>query len=190
MYSIKALAEPSELAVTLVTAKLHLRVDHTTDDTLITTLITVAKKMVEHYTNRVLISTTYNMYLPALYSQIAIPKAPVTALSSIKYYDSTNTQQTLSSSYYDVDLNAEFPIIKTAYNYTYPNTYDRAQAVDVQFIAGWTQATIPQPLAQAILLIIGHLYENRQNVVVGRQVNELPQGAEMLCNAYKIYSWK
>jgi hypothetical protein len=38
-----------------------------------------------------------------------------------------------------------------------------------------------------MLLIIGHLYENRENVIVGHTVNELPQGAMALLNPYRVF---
>lgn len=189
-YTITKATEPTQKALDLQFVKDYLRVDNNDEDVLINSLITAAKNKIEHMTGRVLISTTFDIWFPCFYDVMVLPKNPITAISYVKYYDAANTLQTLSSSYYDYNLDDSFPEIKAAYNYTYPNTYDRAKAVNVRFVAGWTQATIPEDLRIAMLLIVGHYFENRQNVVVGRQVNELPQAAESLANSYKIYSWK
>jgi len=57
----------------------------------------------------------------------------------------------------------------------------------VEYNAGIAAAEdIPAPVKAAALLIIGHLYENRQDVVVGRTANELPKSSEYLLNPYKL----
>ncbi len=40
----------------------------------------------------------------------------------------------------------------------------------------------------AVLLIVGHLFANRENVVAGVSVAQLPNGAEWLLQPYKVYA--
>jgi hypothetical protein len=40
----------------------------------------------------------------------------------------------------------------------------------------------------ALLLIVGHLYANREDVVVGASVSALPHGADCLLQPYKVYA--
>ena len=47
-------------------------------------------------------------------------------------------------------------------------------------------STLPQPLKQAIMLIVGHWYENRQDVVTGTQVNEIPETSKWLIDRYRL----
>ena len=42
------------------------------------------------------------------------------------------------------------------------------------------------PIIQAVYLTIGHWYENRQSVIVGRQVNEMPMTSKYLLDQYKV----
>jgi hypothetical protein len=44
---------------------------------------------------------------------------------------------------------------------------------------------VPLPIKQAMYLIIGHLYENRQTVMTGTQVHEVPYSAEFLLESYR-----
>jgi hypothetical protein len=44
---------------------------------------------------------------------------------------------------------------------------------------------VPLPIKQAMYLIIGHLYENRQDVVTGTQVHEIPDSSKYLLESYR-----
>lgn len=43
-----------------------------------------------------------------------------------------------------------------------------------------------QAIHAAILLLLGHLYTNREDVVVGVPANKLPQGSRWLLNPYRF----
>ena len=59
MSSYQITTEPATEPLTLTEAKEHLRVDGTDEDTLITSIITVARKLCENYTNRAFITQTW-----------------------------------------------------------------------------------------------------------------------------------
>ena len=149
--------------VSLVEAKLHLKVDLSTDDNLINDLIDSAIAYVEEYTNRQLISATWYRYLDCFPDNvIELDWCPVTSVSSVKYYDSDNTEQTLSSANYVVDYASEPARIVLAWGYLWPDTYPRPNAVTVEFVTGYASAAaVPKPLKSALLLMIAHNYENR-----------------------------
>ncbi|MBA7592232.1 hypothetical protein ES708_34410 [subsurface metagenome] len=46
---------------------------------------------------------------------------------------------------------------------------------------------IPEPIKQALKLIIGHLYENREEVLVGKTAIRIPLSAESLLGPYRIF---
>jgi len=45
----------------------------------------------------------------------------------------------------------------------------------------------PEPLASAVLLMLGHLYENREVVVIGTITAELPLSVQYLLRPYKLH---
>jgi len=47
-------------------------------------------------------------------------------------------------------------------------------------------ADVPQAIKEAVLLTVGHWYQNRQSVVTGTQVNEVPMTSKYLLDQYKI----
>lgn len=61
-YRHNLLIEPAIEPITLSEAKTHLRVDFTDDDTLITTLIIVARQAVEEFLGRALITQTWQVF--------------------------------------------------------------------------------------------------------------------------------
>lgn len=91
--SLKLVTAQTTWAVTLQEAKDQLRVETSDEDTLIQDLIYVAQRQVEEYTLTDLTGATYDFYLTELpTSEIVLPKSPVATLSTIKYFDSTNTE--------------------------------------------------------------------------------------------------
>lgn len=177
-------------AVSLSEAKAHLRIDSsfTADDTYITTLIKIAQDIVEKETSMLLteIELKYIVdgFLPVL--DLGFSGNSVT---HVKYYDTSNTLQTLATDQYDVS-NLDFPNanvkIYPAEGVSWPDTYDRPDSVEVKFDAGPSEALqIPEGLIQAMLLIIGRYYEMRQDVVTGTIASAVPLGAQHLINQYK-----
>ena len=187
MYKLKT--APASEPVSLAEAKTHLRVDSSAEDDLINSLISAARQWAEKYTNRSFITQTWELYLDDLYECIELQYGAVQSVTSVKYYDTDNSLQTLSSDNYDTDLISLPARITRAYNVTYPNTYNRTNAVIIEFTAGYGDASdVPDSIKSAILLLVGHLYENRENVVWG-QVKSLPQGTEFLLNPYRVFTY-
>jgi uncharacterized phiE125 gp8 family phage protein len=116
---------------------------------------------------------------------------PLISVSSINYVDANGVTPTLwAATKYIVDApegdHAQRGRITLAYGETWPVTRDIANAVTVQFIAGYgAAAAVPQGIKQAMLLMIGHWYEHRESVNVGNIVNEMPQSAMALLWGYR-----
>jgi len=180
----KYLSESATEPITLSEAKTFLKVDtsQTEEDTYISGLITVARQMAELNTRRKLISAVVEGYAD-YFEDFKLNVSPISAINSVKYYDSNNDLQTFSD--YDTDLVSEPARITLRHNATYPTTYIRTNAVIVNFTAGYT--TVPKPLLQAMYLLIGHFFENREQVVVGSQVNELPMAYDNLIFPYRVF---
>lgn len=181
--------------IALSEAKLFLKVDTSDDDALIGTIISSAREYVENFTGYQLLSATYTQYLdkfPNKNTAIELLMNPVSAVTHVKYYDSNNTLQTWNTSNYDTDLKGKPARITLANDATFPTVYDRTNAVEIKFVAGYasTSATgFPKQLLNAMYLIIGHLYENRQDVIVGSIVTEMRKGADSILRQYRIFNF-
>jgi len=193
--NLKIINAPAVEPVSLTEAKLHLRVTIDTDNTLISNLITVARQYCEAVTNRALASATYELTLDGFPDRIVLPMSPVESVTSIKYTDSDSIETTLAATEY-ILYTSEPATIIPAYGVSFPSfTPYPTGAVKVRFVAGYkttgTDASllIPEAIKQAILLIVGHFYENRQEYVVGTNIAKIPLAAESLLTQYRIWSF-
>ena len=82
--------------------------------------------------------------------------------------------------------------VKPAVESVWPDTQSGAYgAVTVVYVAGYSLPTdspdlIPTPIKQAVLLMVGDMYENREETVVGQTVATLPLTAERLLTPFQL----
>ncbi|MGB9826601.1 MAG: head-tail connector protein [Desulfofundulus sp.] len=154
-------AEP----ISLAEAKAHLRVDIIDDDNLITALITAAREYCEGFQNRAYITQTWQLWLDAWPedSEIRIPRPPLQAVNSIKYYSADNAEYVLPPSDYIVDKVGEPGRIVLAYGKSWPSiTLRPANAVCVEFKAGYGDdaGKVPQKVKDAMIIHIKLHYDD------------------------------
>ena len=161
---IKIITPPATEPVTLTQAKAHMRVDYSTDDTYITSLIQTAREYCESFQNKAYITQTLEIALDTFpCDEIRLPRPPLASVTSIKYYDLNDVEATVSSSDYFVDTYAEPGTINLNYNTYWPVTTLRpTNAVIVRYIAGGS--TVSNKIKHAIMLLVNHWYENREVV--------------------------
>ena len=185
---IKVIAAPSVEPITLAEAKIHIRVesDVTGDDDLISALIIAAREHCEAYTIRSLITQTLELALDEFPCEIELSRHPVQSITSIKYLDSDSVEQTLSSANYTLDDYSFRHWALLAYGESWPSTYASANAVKVRYVAGYGLAgDVPAQIKQAMLLLIGHLYENRE-ASAAINISEIPLSINMLLSPYRV----
>ena len=183
---------PSKEPVTVDQVKKHLRIMTSDDDAYINSLITPARKQVEYDLRRALITQTWTMYLdqfPGNGEYIRLPYPPLQSITYIKYYDTNNEQQTWSSDEYEEDIYSHPARIAETHGYNYPSTYSRLNAVEIKFIAGYgDDATdVPETITQAMYLLLGHWYENREATTDGRPILTVPMAYEKLIWAERAW---
>lgn len=165
-HSRNALVTPTTyLPVSINDVKNFMRLAESTaeEDSLIGSYISAAHRFVESYTNRILLSESYQLRLDFYPTKtINLPVANVTSITSVQYIDTNGATQTVSSSNYDVDLNT-IPAKIYTHRFEVP-AYDttRKDCVIVNFVAGYSgPSAIPAGLKIALMMIVGYLYENR-----------------------------
>lgn len=209
--NLAVLTPPAEEPVSLTTAKLHLRQTLTYDDALITSLITAARELVEKEVRRALVTRTYQLrlnrfpfYVPAFamnplvferlpmgtYGQIHVPKPPLIVVNSINYVDPSGTPRLLDPSQYQVDAGGCLQgTICPAYGLYFPQTRWSLDCVTISYDAGYGAASqVPLSLCQAMLLMVGHWYRNREATTEAKFA-ELTLGARALCSSFKWGSY-
>ncbi len=178
----------STAILTTAEAKTHLKVDTDADDTYIDNLVSAATESAQIFTNRYFINTTITQHGDTWSDIATLFKSKVSSITHIKYFDSDNTEQTLATSVWLSDINHQPARIGLKPNQSFPSLADRINAVNCKYVVGYGSAAsdVPEGIREAVLLIVGNLYENRQEVVVGRIATELPKSAQYLLEQYKI----
>lgn len=155
-------------------------------DTLLTPLISAAREYVEKYTNRCLITATWVAYLDSFDRWgIELFKLPVSEITSVKYYDTNNALQTLvEDTNYVTDIVTEPARLYPASGESWPDTYDKPNAVEITFKSGYgaTAASVPSTIKAVMLMIITHMEANRGDE--GFRV--LPPTINLLLNDYRL----
>lgn len=187
MRTYQVVTPASTYPVSLTEAKAHLKVDISTDDTLITNLIIASTQLSEEYTNRFFIDTVINQTCTTFADLKSLFKSKVISVTHVKYYDSDNAQQTLDSADYVVNNQFEPCQINPAVDFSFPDIADRIDAIECKYTVGYGEASdVPNAIKQAILLTIGNWYANRESVITGRTSTELAQSSLWLLNTYKV----
>lgn len=180
---------PTDQPVDLSLLKDHLRISSVDQDNVLPIYLDAAVAHVETYTGRPLMRQTWRLTLPGFYDRTWLPyAAPLGAVTGVTYYDTANALQTLASSVYAVPADEEPASVRLAYAQAWPSVYDREDAVSVTYTVGATAATdVPAPLRQAVLLLAGHFYENREAVLVSAISKEMEFTVTALCAPYRLW---
>ena len=180
--------ESTVAVITTAEAKAHLKVDVSDDDTLIDNLVKAATQSCEEFTNRYFTETVVTQYSDKMTDTKHLYKSPVSGVTHIKYYNSSNVLTTWDGSNYLLDKSSTPARIGLAVDASYPSIADRINAVEVKYTVGYgsSASDVPQAIKQAILLTVGNWYQNRQEVVTGTIASQLPKSAQYLLEQYKV----
>ena len=174
-------------------AKAHLRVDHDADDFLIDALAAAARQYAEDLTGRGLVRRTYDLFLDAFPRwTVELPRPPVDSVTTVKYLDTAGAQQTLAASKYVVDAKSSPGRVTPAWGESWPATRAQVNAVEIRFVAGHANATVVSPKVKlGIKLLISTWYDNRDSLVIGASVAEMPKvaSADLILLQERVWSF-
>src|SRR5262245_51855772 len=190
------LVAPATTPLSLDEVKAHLRVDGTDQDAVIRHYIEAATSYADGewgYLGRALVTQTWRLTIDTFpCAEIKIPLPPLQSITSVSYFDSAGSFQTLvEDTDYFVDDQSEPGWITPMTSW--PTTLDAINSVQIEFVAGYAGTSsppsltenIPAAIKQGMLLAITDWMEHRQNVLT-ETTNGLPFGTKALWTKYKI----
>jgi len=123
---------------------------------------------------------------PAARRAIVVPHPPLVSVETLTYVDPDGDVLTMDAADYVVRA-AESPgEIVPAYAKSWPATRGVPDAVQVEFTCGYgAPDAVPAAVKQAVLLIVGTLYANRETVAPVA-MSEIPHSAEWLLGPYRV----
>lgn len=186
---------PAAAAVDLEDAKHHLRVESDAEDQLIESQIATATDWAEDFTGRQLITATWKLTLDRWpwTDHIRLPRPPVTAITSVTYHKSDGTSATMDAADYELDASSDHANARLylTTNADWPSdTLRRYAGIEVVYTAGYGDSSddIPTIYRNAIQMVVGSLYENRETEIVGKVAAQIKFGAEALLWPKRIWA--
>ena len=183
------LSGPALEPVTLAQAKDFIRVAHDDDDDVIAALIAGSRIHVEAQTRRALITQSWRLVRDAWpeNGRIAILPVPLATLAAARIYLANGTTQAIDIAGFAVDRAAAPAMLSfTRGALTVPERSVGGIEIDVTCGYGDTPEDVPEPMRQAIRLLVAHWYENRGLVLAGQTVVVLPETVSALIAPYRV----
>jgi len=188
---LKLATAPTEEPITRTEVEEHLRLinsEASTESESITRYITAARIYCENLLNKSLITQTWDLYLDYWpQTPFEIPLPPLQSVSYIHYTTSALAAGTVATTVYRVDANGQPGRINLAYGQSWPwVTLDTLNGINIRFVSGYgTASSITSDVKNAMHLIVGHLYENRETTIE-KALSEIPLGAKEFLEMYRL----
>jgi uncharacterized phiE125 gp8 family phage protein len=185
------LTPPAVEPVTLAEAKAFLRVEHDDDDDMIATLIAAARSQIEAQTRRALITQTWQLIRDSWPpdGRLVVLPAPLGEVLAARIYDAGGLADSVDLQAFTIDKAAAPAIIAfPPWSMAAPGRAVAGIEIDVEAGYGDDPADVPQPLRQAITLLVAHWYENRGLIAVGQSFAVLPTTVAAMIAPYRVLS--
>jgi len=162
---VEVLQEPTLEVITIDEVKDQLKIEDSEEDSLLLQYLAAATAHAEDYAGIYIRTRPIKFWFDDFPSvDLKLYASPITAITKVEYYDVANvlTEYTLG----DVDFDKFTGKIRPVFGKSWPSVYERYNAVGVEATSGFTQATLPVPIKQAILMLTGHYFEHREATTI------------------------
>ncbi len=169
--------EPATLPLTPQEVRTHLVISDTTQDAYLLTLIEAATAMLDgpHGIGIALMPQTYEYSLNGLWPSFTIPIYPVMSVDKIEWHDETGARSST-----DLRMVRQNNPVTVYHDIT---ARPKTGSIVVTFQAGFDR--IPADLRHALLMIVGHLYENREATSTDK-LETVPMAVETILSRYRV----
>lgn len=172
--------------VTVEEAATHLRVWDVNDQPYIQSLIEAAIDTAEKYMNRLIAESTVTIQRPTLTQQL--PLGTAKTISEVTYINAgTEERETLPGEMYSLNpITNKIEIKRNVQRYL---SEHNARDFQISLVTGWSASEVPAAIKQGILMLVGTMYEMREDATVGQgvTVSKVPVTHQYLFNKHKLY---
>jgi uncharacterized phiE125 gp8 family phage protein len=205
---LRIAAEPDVEPITLADLRLHLGIvpyevdsngagDHP-HDAMIMAMLAAARTHAEEFTGRSIALKTYELRLDGWPedTEVELPMPPLVSIESVKYIDADEVEQTISATDYVIDTyEPTAGWLLPASGTTWPTPLAVVNCVRIRYRAGYQvpepdsspedAPDLPGAIRAALLLLVGHFYENRE-AVSSKALTEVPLAVTALLRPYRV----
>ncbi len=179
---VKILSAPDQQPLSLEDIRGHLRIDTNDDDVTLMRLLQAATERVQDLTGLYFLNHTIEESFTCFKSEICLGRGPVQAITSVKYFDQTNSDNTIDPGYYFT----ENDVLYMLPNFSAPAVRSQGRPLRVVYTAGHIPLNVsgdtlfddgtdfsdstgfvgtqyyPEQLKQALRLMVGFYNETRE----------------------------
>lgn len=202
IFQTKLKTAPTTSPVSVADVKAYLKIDDTTENLILQSLIDAATARVENYLDKKLINQTWLLYADSFPrgskampwqdgvidasiahvlgfapSIINLPFGPLSSVTSVKYFDDADASTLFAASNYSLDTVGPFGRISLKSGSSWPSqTLRTVNGVEIEAVFGYgaTVDDVPIAIRNAIKLIVGKLFEDRGDDVDGEMGSNGP----------------
>lgn len=108
------------------------------------------------------------------------------SVTAIKYYDENGDLQSDDINNYEVYGTENAASIGPKDNFSWPTTQNRHDAIKIEYEIGYGDAAsdVPDTIRHAMMLLIGHWYDNREQTQMD-ELSNIPFGFVELMNMHR-----
>lgn len=178
------LAGPAGEPVSLGEAKAFLRLDSDAEDGLLVTLIAAARLHIESVSGRALLRQTWRLVLDGWPAErvVSLPVTPLISIEAVTAFDEQGDDHAVPVGQF---LTEPERLLLPASVDGMPELRERL-GLEIDYVAGFGEAAdVPPDLKQALLVLVGHWFENRDSVLVAGAGAVIPFGFDRLVASYR-----
>ena len=176
------LTPPASEPLSLAEAKAWLRLDSSTEDDLVSALIVSARMIVEATTRRMLLTQSWRLVLDAWPQSniVKIPLAPFQSVAAMRVYDRNNVAQPVAAALATIDASPDRARLYFSGNPPMPGRAIAGIEIDVVAGYGALPSSLPEPIRQAMRMLVARWYENRGDIEIDSGAMRLPASVAAL----------
>jgi uncharacterized phiE125 gp8 family phage protein len=188
--ALELLEAPAVTPVSLAEVRRQLRIEHEDDDLLLVRLINVATTYTDVMgaLGHAMISQKWGQWVTSTPEQsVKLTLGPVISVDAVKYYDTDGNLQTDTLSNYEIYGTKFSKTIGPKEGFNWPVAEDRSDAIRIEYTIGYgtSASDVPDTLRHAMMMLIGHWYEHRENELVGSISKNIPYGFDALIDMHR-----
>lgn len=167
----KVTTAPASEPVSLADAKTYLNVSNTLHNALITNIVSSARVVYERYTDTAVISQEITQVWDCTpcepVFELGVAPLITTTLPVLSYTDTNGAYVTFDAANYTLDSVSTLARLVKKTTANWPSTGDFPNRWKCVYLAGYADAaSVPEDIISSILLLVGFLYENREDIPV------------------------
>lgn len=175
--------------ISVAEAKAYLRIDGSSEDILISSLILTSRLHIEAALGLALISQGWRLVLDRWprSGAVKLPLRPMQDITEVRVLDADGIPKIVNANSYVVDTAGVPPrLIATVAGW--PKQGRAANGIEIDLTAGYggEAKDVPEPIRQALLMLVAHWYEHRDPVEIGSDAVAIPSGVSRLLKPYRM----